>query len=76
MPTFKYAVNFLNDRADVANHPFFSNLVSEMKTPNSKTPAPKYTFLATEGATDQSENDNAVKHDNKTGKCPINVPKK
>ena len=62
MPTFKDVVNFLNDRADVANHPFFSNPVSEMKTPNSKTPALKFTSLATEGATDQSENGNAVKH--------------
>ena len=55
MPTFKDVVNFLNDRADVANHPFFSNPVSEVKTPNSKTPAPKFTSLATKGATDQSK---------------------
>ena len=52
MPTFKDVVNFLNDRADVANHLFFSNPVSEMKTLNLKTPAPKFTSLATEGATD------------------------
>ena len=71
MPTFKDVVNFLNDRADVANHPFFSNPVSEVKTPNSKTPAPKFTSLATEGATDQAENVNAVKSDKKTGKCPM-----
>ena len=71
MPTFKDVVNFLNDRADVANHPFFSNPVPEVKTPNSKTPAPKFTSLATEGATDQTENVNAVKHDKKTGKCPM-----
>ena len=71
MPTFKDVVNFLNDRADVANHPFFSNPVSEMKTPNSKTPASKFTSLATEGATDQIENGNAVKHAKKTGKCPM-----
>ena len=76
MPTSKYAVNFLNDRADVANHPFFSNPVSEIKTPNSKTPAPKFTSLATEGATDQSENGKAVKHDKKTGKSRTNVPEK
>ena len=50
MPTFKDVVNFLNDWADVANDPFFSNRVSDMKTPNSKTPAPKFTSLATEGA--------------------------
>ena len=37
MPTFKDVVNFLTDRADVANHPFFLNQVSEVKTPNSKT---------------------------------------
>ena len=71
MPTFKDVVNFLNDRADVANHPFFSNPVSEVKTPNSKTPAPKFTSLATEGATDQAENVSAVKSDKKTGKCPM-----
>ena len=71
MPTFKDVVNFLNDRADVANHPFFSNPVSEVKTPNSKTPAPKFTSLATEGATDQSENVNAAKHDKKTVKYPM-----
>ena len=71
MPTFKDVVNFLNDRADVANHPFFSNHVSEVKTPNSKTPAPKFNSLATEGATDQTENGNAVKYDKKTGKCPM-----
>ena len=53
MPTFKDVVNFLNDRADVANHSFFSNPVSEMKTLNLKTLAPKFTSLATEGATDQ-----------------------
>ena len=52
MPTFKDVVNFLNDRADVANPLFFSNPVSEMKTLNLKTPAPKFTSLATEGATD------------------------
>ena len=69
MPTFKDVVNFLNDRADVANHPFFSNPVSEMKTMNSKTTALKFTSLATEGATDQIENGNAVKHAKKTGKC-------
>ena len=33
MPTFKDVVNFLNDWADVANDPFFSNRVSDMKTP-------------------------------------------
>ena len=71
MPTFKDVVNFLNDRADVANHPFFSNPVSGAKTPNSKTPAPKFTSLATEGATDQTENVNAAKRDKKTGKCPM-----
>ena len=38
MPTLKDVVNFLNDRTEVANHPFFSNPVSEVKTPNSKTP--------------------------------------
>ena len=69
MPTFKDVVNFLNDRAVVANHPFFSNPVSEVKTLNSKTPAPKFTSLATEGATDQSENVNAAKCDKKTVKC-------
>ena len=71
MPTFKDVVNFLNDRADVANHPFFSNPISEVKTLNSKTPAPKFTSLATEGATDQFENVNAAKHDKKTVKCPM-----
>ena len=71
MPTFKDVVNFLNGRADVANHPFFSNPVSEVKTPNSKTPAPKFTSLVTEGATDQAENVNAVKYDKKTGKCAM-----
>ena len=71
MPTFKDVVNFLNDRADVANHPFFSNPVSDVKTPNSKTPAPKFTSLATEGATDQSENVDAAKHVKKTVKCPM-----
>ena len=34
----------------MANDPFFSNRVSDMKTLNSKTPAPKFTSLATEGA--------------------------
>ena len=71
MPTFKDAVNFLNDRADVVNHPFFSNPVSEMKTLNLKKPVPKFTSLATEGATDQTEKGNRVKHDKKTGKCPM-----
>lgn len=71
MPTFKDVVNFLNDRADVANHPFLSNPVSEMKTQNSKIPASKFTSMATEGATDQSEHGNAVKSDKKTGKCPM-----
>ena len=69
MPTFKDVINFLNDRADVTNHPFFSNPVSEVKTPSSKTPAPKFTSLATEGATDQSENVKTPKHDKKTVKC-------
>ena len=45
--------------------------LSEMKTPNPKTPAPKFTSLATAGAKDQSENGNVVKHDKKTGKCPM-----
>ena len=71
MPTFKDVVNFLNDRADVANHPFFSNPVSEVRTPNSETLAPKFTSLATEGATDQSETVNAAKHDKRTVKCPM-----
>ena len=71
MPTLKDVVNFLHDRADVANHPFFSNAVSEVKTPNSKTPAPKFTSLTTEGTTDQTENVNAVKYDKKSGKCPM-----
>ena len=42
-----------------------------MKTPNSKTPAPKFTTLATERATDQTEIVNTAKHDKKTGKCPM-----
>ena len=45
MPTYKDVVNFLNDRADVANHPFFSNPVSELKTLNFKTPAPEVHLL-------------------------------
>ena len=71
MPTLKDVVNFLNDRAEVANHPFFSNPVSEVKTQNSKTPTPKFTSLATEGATNQSENVNAAKQNKKTVKCPM-----
>ena len=71
IPTFKDVVIFLNERADVADHPFFSNPVSEVKTPNSKTPAPKFTSLVMEGATDQAENVNGVKSDKKTGKCPM-----
>ena len=55
MPTFKDVVYFLNDRAYVANHPLFSSPISEMKTPYSKTPAPKFNSLVTEGATDQTK---------------------
>ena len=72
MPTFQDVVDFLNGRADVANHPLFLSPVSEMKTPNSKTLTLKFTSLVTtEGATNQSENGNAVKYDKKleTARC-------
>ena len=62
MPTFKDVVSFLKDRADVANHPFFTKTSGEIKInyPPSKsppfqqamTPAPPWTpliLLATGG---------------------------
>ena len=62
MPTFQDVVDFLNGRANVANHPLCLSPVSEMKTPNSKTLTLKFTSVVTmEGATNQSKNGNAVK---------------
>ena len=79
MPTFKDVINFLNDRADVANHPFFSSSSTETKPPDSKRPntndqtSPfKFTTLTTEGAKKDSEDSNPeVSKDRKTGKCPM-----
>ena len=79
MPTFKDVVNFLNDRADVANHPFFSSSSTETKPTNSKRPntndqtSPfKFTTLTTEGAKKDSEDSNPeVGKDRKTGNCPM-----
>jgi len=79
MPTFKDVVNFLNDRADVANHLFFSSPSTEAKPPNSKRPntndqtSPlKFTTLTTEGAKKDSEGSNPeVSKDRKTGNCPM-----
>ena len=79
MPTFKDVVNFLNDRADVANHPFFSSSSTERKPTNSKRPntndqtSPfKFTTLTTEGAKKDSEDSNPeVSKDRKTGNCPM-----
>ena len=79
MPTFKDVVNFLNDRADVANHPFFSSSSTESKPTNSKGPntndqtSPfKFTTLTTEGAKKDSEDSNPeVSKDRKTGNCPM-----
>ena len=79
MPTFKDVVNFLNDRADVANHPFFSSSSTETKPTNSKRPntndqtSPfKFTTLTTKGAKKDSEDSNPeVSKDRKTGNCPM-----
>ena len=79
MPIFKDVVNFLNDRADVANHPFFSSSSTETKPTNSKRPntndqtSPfKFTTLTTEGAKKDSEDSNPeVSKDRKTGNCPM-----
>ena len=79
MPTFKDVVNFLNDRADVANHPFFSSSSTETKPTNSKRPntndqtSPfKFTTLTTEGVKKDSEDSNPeVSKDRKIGNCPM-----
>ena len=79
MPTFKHVVNFLNNRANVANHPFFSSSSTETKPPDSKRPnandqtSPfKFTTLTTEGAKKDSKDSNPeVSKDRKTGNCPM-----
>ena len=79
MPTFKNVANFFKDRADVANHPFFSSSSAETKPPNSKMPntndqtSPlKFTTLTTEGTKKDSEDSNPeVSKDRKTGNCPM-----
>ena len=55
MLSFKDVVNFLNDRADVANHPYFSSSSTETKCPSSKrhdATDHRFTTLTTEGRTE------------------------
>ena len=76
MPSFKDVVNFLNDRADVAYHPFFSSSSAETKPPSFKRQDAndhRFTTLTTEGQKEDSENSNlVVKTDRKKGvQCPM-----
>ena len=76
MPSFRDVVNFLNDCADVANHPFFSSSSAETKPPSSKRHDAnhhRFTRLTTEGQKRDSENSNlAVTTDHKKGVlCPM-----
>ena len=59
MPSFKDVVNFLNDPADVADHPFSSNSSTEAKPPSSERHTAndhKFAALTTEGYNECSEN--------------------
>ena len=73
MPSFKDVVDFLNDRADVANHPFFSSSSTETKPPNFKRHDAndhRFTALSTKGQKEDSLNNTinlAVKTDRKKG---------
>ena len=71
MPSFKDVVNFLNDRADVANYPFFSISSAETKPPSSKRHDAndhRFATLTAEGEKEDSEIINlAVKTDRKKG---------
>ena len=73
MPSFKDVVDFLNDRADVANHPFFSSSSTETKPPNFKRHDAndhRFTTLTTKGQKEDSLNNTinlAVKTDRKKG---------
>lgn len=64
MPTFKDVVNFLNNSADVANHPFFSSSSTAKKKTSRKsnaddlTTSRKFTTLAIGGAKEDNENFN------------------
>lgn len=76
MPSFRDVVNLLNDRADVANHLFFSSSSAKTKPPSSKRHDAndhRFTTLTTEGQKGNSENSNlAVKTDRKKGvQCPM-----
>ena len=71
MPSFRDVVNFLNDHADVANHPFFSSSSAETKPLSSKRHDAndhRFTTLTAKGQKEESENSNlAVKTDRKKG---------
>ena len=78
MPSFKDVVDFLNDRADVANHPFFSSSSTETKPPSFKRHDAndhRLTTLTTEGLKEDSLNSTinlAVKTDRRKGlQCPM-----
>ena len=78
MPSFKDVVDFLNDRADVANHPFFSNVRTETKPSSSKrhdATDHRFTTLSIEGQKEDSLNSTfnpAGKTDRRKGfQCPI-----
>ena len=78
MPSFNDVVNFLNDRADVANHPFFSSSSTETKCPSSKRHDAndhRFATLTTEGHAEDTQNSTStftVKTDRKRGvHCPM-----
>ena len=78
MPSFKDVVDFLNDHADVANHPFFSSSSTETKPPSFKRHDAndhRLTTLTTEGLKEDSLNSTinlAVKTDRRKGlQCPM-----